>query len=285
MRRDPHGLIEFSRVDSSSGNRVSKVFSLGVAVVFLVLAGCGSSNKDATRQQRESTPAEPKADTAPEYAVQELPGGTVAGRVLLNGKTPPARKIIVSQDPSACGSQREVFPVRVEKGGVVDAVVSIEEVRRGKPFAFPAALLGQKRCTYLPHIVLMQPGELRIETSDPIPHNVHTYAQNNREYNETMNPIRRALSLNFPRPDRVIVRCDLHGWMQAFVVIARSPYYAVTTEGGKFKLEGVPTGHYRLKLWDQTLGETEQEINVEAGKTTHVDFTLGLRAALPAAGE
>jgi hypothetical protein len=120
----------------------------------------------------------------------------------------------------------------------------------------------------------MQPGELKIESDDPVPHNVHTYAESNRNYNESMNQLHRSLELRFSRPEQFRIGCDLHGWMRAYVVVAANPYYAVTGEGGKFQLDGVPPGNYRLKVWQETLGEMEKDIVVEAGKTTKVDFTF-----------
>ena len=94
-----------------------------------------------------------------------------------------------------------------------------------------------------------------------------------------MNQLRRDVSLSFPRPDLISVRCDLHGWMQAYVVIVQNPYYAISDKGGKFTLDGVPTGHYHLKVWTESLGESEQEIVVEAGKPTRADFTLKSQSA------
>jgi len=274
MPKGDRNVLEVPTRDLHFTGRLSAIRSISAVVALLVSAACGSSEKAASKQ--ETGPAEPKpaVETTPSYAVQELPGGVVEGRVSFKGKAPSPQKVVVNQDPGTCGTQREVYPVRIEQGGVVDAVVWIDNIQRGKPFAFREPVLQQKRCTYLPHVMLMQPGELKVESSDPIPHNVHTYAQNNREYNESMNQLRRSLTLSFQRPDQVSVRCDLHGWMQADVVVAKNPYYALTHEGGEFRLDGVPAGRYRLKAWSRALGETEQEIVVEAGKTTKVDFVL-----------
>ena len=213
-------------------------------------------------------------ESAPQYTVQELPGGVVEGRVELQGLPPPPKRIQVTQDVDVCGDTREVYPVRVEDGGVDDAVIWIDDVQRGKAFSFPPAHIDQKNCTYLPHVVLMQVGDVSITSQDPIPHSVHTRAQHNRDYNESMSSLQSDISLRFSRPDVISVRCDLHGWMQAYVVVAKNPYYAISENGGRFKLDGVPTGHYHLKVWSESLGESEQQIVVEAGKSTRADFTL-----------
>jgi len=214
-----------------------------------------------------------KQDASP-YGVQELPGSLVEGTVQLQGTPPPPKKIQVAQDADVCGKTREVLPVRVENGGIDDAVVWIDDVQRGKAFSFPPAQLDQQKCTFLPHIVIMQGGDVNIISRDPIPHSVHTHAQHNRDYDETTSSLQGEISLSFQHPDVISVRCDLHGWMQAYVVVAKNPYYTITANGGKFKLDEVPEGHYRLKVWSENLGESEQEIVVEEGKSTKADFTL-----------
>ncbi|MBZ5696096.1 MAG: carboxypeptidase regulatory-like domain-containing protein [Acidobacteriia bacterium] len=232
-------------------------------IVSTVFFGCGRS----------------KEQSASQYTVQELPGSVVEGAVQLQGAPPPPKRIHVAQDADVCGETREVYPVRMENGGVDDAVVWIDDIQRGKAFSFPPARIDQKNCTYVPHVVVMQAGDVNITSGDPIPHSVHTRAQHNRDYNESMSPLQSDISLSFPQPDVISIRCDLHGWMQAYVVVAKNPYYAISENGGKFKLDGVPKGRYHLKVWSESLGESEQEIVVEAGKPTRADFTLKSQTA------
>jgi len=237
----------------------------------------------------QPAPAETQPDEAgvAAYAVRDVAGSTVEGRVLFQGPAPPPKRVQVTQDAEFCGRQREVYSLRMRDSGVDEAVVWIENIQQGKSFAFPPPLLNQKGCEYLPHVSVMAPGEIEITSEDPIPHNIHTYAQNNREYNESMNTLRPKISLRFPRPDIISVRCDLHGWMQGYVVVAKNPYYAITSQGGRFRLENVPPGQYRLKVWSESMGESEQEqeIVVEAGKVTRADFTLQSPTAATGGGK
>ena len=38
-------------------------------------------------------------------------------------------------------------------------------------------------------------------------------------------------------------KCDVHGWMHAYVGVLDHPYFAVTHDGGKFELKNLPAGH------------------------------------------
>jgi plastocyanin len=152
--------------------------------------------------------------------------------------------------------------------------VWLDDIHEGKAYDFAPAVLDQRKCTYDPHIVVMQPGDLKVTTSDPISHNVHSYSEANRTYNESMNPLNREMTFHFARPERITFKCDLHGWMEAFIIVANNPYYVVTGPGGAFRLTNIPAGSYHLKVWQETLGETTQDVTVEAGKTARVRLQL-----------
>ena len=263
--------MRHSKLSVRTCGRMTYLFGIGI-VASVVMIGCGNSKQQTAVQ--EAAPAAQPQQQAAAYNVQDLPGGVVEGRVLLHGAPPPPKKVQVTQDMETCGKTREIFPVRVEKGGVDGAVVWIDDIQSGKPFAFPPAEVQQNGCSYLPHVVIMAAGDLKISSLDPIPHNVHTYAKHNREYNESMNQLRRDISLTLAHPEVISVRCDLHGWMQAYVVVAKNPYYALSEHGGNFRLEGVPAGQYHLKIWSEALGGSEQSITVQAGQTTKTDLVL-----------
>lgn len=237
--------------------------------------GCGSTTS-STQAVPPASAAPAQAAVAPSsYTVKDVSnGGSIEGQVVLTGKPIPPRPVLVNQDASVCGSHRVIYPVKVEKDGIVDAVVWIDNIHEGKEYDFPPAVLDQKKCTYDPHIVLMQPGDLKVTTSDPIPHNVHSYSESNRTYNESMNPLNRQMTFHFARSERITFKCDLHGWMEAFIIVASNPYYAITGPGGAFRLTNIPPGTYHLKAWQETLGETTQDITVEAGKSVNVKFRL-----------
>jgi intein/homing endonuclease len=53
------------------------------------------------------------------------------------------------------------------------------------------------------------------------------------------------------------------------------PYFAITGENGEFRIEDVPPGDYVLVARQEYIGELEQPVQAEAGKT--VDLTLELK--------
>ena len=209
------------------------------------------------------------------YTVQAAPGGTIEGKLLWAGKPVKPEKLSVTQDRSACGNMKEMYPIQVEQGGVAGAVVWLDDATHGKAFAFSKPIMDQKKCMFVPDVVLMQPGQVEMLNSDPVTHNVHVYAHFNRTSNHMMAPGSSPVELTLMRPETVMVRCDIHPWMQGYIVVAKNPYYALSQSGGAFTLTDVPAGTYHLKVWQQKLGTKEQQITVQAGKTTTVTFKLG----------
>lgn len=199
--------------------------------------------------------------------------GTVSGRILYSGKPMPPKRFTVTSDTSICGNTKEVYPVNIENGGIVDAVVWIDDITSGKEFDFPSPQIDQKKCSFVPHVLVMKPGELKLGNTDLCMHNVHIISFANREMNKAMMSGAAAQGITLARSDRVTIRCDVHKWMNAYVVVAKNPYYVVSGAGGQFRLEGVPAGHYHLKVWQESLGELDQEITVEAAKTSETSFT------------
>lgn len=209
------------------------------------------------------------------YTVQNSPGGTISGSLLWSGRPERPHRIAVTVNPGYCGRSMEMYDVRVEQGGVVDAVVWINNISHGKAFAFPKEVLDQKGCMFVPAVLLMKPGKLEVRNSDKITHNVHIIARYNRSSNHMMAPGAPPIELTLMRPETIQVRCDIHPWMKGYIVVAKNPYYTLSGPGGKFTLTDVPAGSYQLNVWQDKIGTKSQQVTVQAGKTSTVTFKLG----------
>jgi hypothetical protein len=50
------------------------------------------------------------------------------------------------------------------------------------------------------------------------------------------------------------------------------PYFILTDTDGNYRLEGLPTGHYLLKVWLNSQTVLERSVDLENGTTLHADF-------------
>jgi hypothetical protein len=200
-----------------------------------------------------------RAPAQSNYAVVSLSHpGKIAGTVKWSGPAPHSLSLPINKDVSICDPDskhnRDLERLMVgPQGGVANTVVFLKNISSGKAFDFPEPRrsLNQKHCRYEPHILLVpQNAELAMKSSDATLHTVHMDGA--ATYN-----------LPFPFPNQVITRplqsagvvnlkCNGgHVWMNAEVLVAPHPYYAVTDESGRFELTGVPAGAYEIVAWHE----------------------------------
>ncbi|MEE8143751.1 MAG: carboxypeptidase regulatory-like domain-containing protein [Planctomycetota bacterium] len=134
-------------------------------------------------------------------------------------------------------------------------------------------LLDNKSCRFEPHAAVLTVGStLEVKNSDKILHTAHAY------FGATFNLALPAEGITVKRVLRragiVQIRCDNHGWMNAFIRVDRHPFHAVTDSDGRFKIEGVPPGTYTLEWWHERSGPKKQEISVSDQRTTRVELTF-----------
>jgi carboxypeptidase family protein len=76
-------------------------------------------------------------------------------------------------------------------------------------------------------------------------------------------------------------KCDVHGWMNAYVGVLDHPYFAVTGDNGSFELKGLPPGTYTIEAWHERLGTKTQSVTLGAKESKDLNFTFD--AAAPTA--
>src|SRR5215212_544645 len=117
-----------------------------------------------------------------------------------------------------------------------------------------------------------EPQTLNIKNSDPFMHNIHSLSEVNPAFNQAQpNVDKKGLDVtNIKSPEYFHVKCDVHGWMSAYVAVFEHPYFAVTGEDGKYSFDAkqVPDGEYTLTAWHETLGKQEQKVTIKDGKAT-----------------
>jgi plastocyanin len=184
----------------------------------------------------------------------------------------------MAQDP-LCGSAPTITEEVVTdgKGGLENVVVYISDGLSAATFPMPSepAVMEQKGCQYHPHVLAMRAGQtLKVINDDQTTHNIHPMPNNNREWNVSQPKgvdIERVLAreeISIP------VMCNVHPWMHSFIAVISNPYFAVTGEGGRFEIMGLPPGTYTLEAWHEKLGMRMQKITIAAGEEKTVEFVF-----------
>jgi plastocyanin len=224
--------------------------------------------------------AEPRAKKVSTTAAGST--GSIEGKVTFDG-APPAMPELARftetgkpRDP-ACASKETAEHLLVDGGGVKDVVVRLAVGAAPKPAQPPApAVIDQKNCRYTPHVLGIVAGQqIAYRNSDETMHNVHTYAGKDTDFNiaQPQGAAATAMAVSTPPGDApYVVRCDVHPWMSAYVLVTDHPHFTVTGKDGAFRLENVPLGSYTLEAWHPHLGKKTAEVKVEPGKAATVSF-------------
>jgi plastocyanin len=206
--------------------------------------------------------------------------GAIEGKVVLVGAQPVMKKLDVTIDQYLCGTQKNAEDLLLSpRKEIRNVVVWLENAPAGA--AWPAQArkveIDQKACVYIPRIVLVPSGgTVDFLNSDRLLHNIHSNPKANTPFNRTQ-PKSRTIPIRFDKPEIVPIVCDLHPWMQAWVVVAAHPYYAITGADGRFTFDNLPAGSYRLQIWQERLGTTSMEVTVDDRGPARV--TVEMRAS------
>lgn len=212
-----------------------------------------------------------------EYKEKDVTGGgTIEGTVKWVGQIPEVQQFVITKDVDHCGGEKKSSPrlgVNSSNNGVKDTVVYLANIQEGKKMAeLPSKpVMDQIQCVYQPRMFVVPAGtEFEMTTSDDILHNIHMYGA--ATYNLAF-PIKgQKIAKKFRKPGVVEIICDAgHYWMSAYVHVVEHPYYAITDENGKFRIDNVPTGTYKLQAWHE--GWVIKEQQEKEGKPSKLIFT------------
>jgi hypothetical protein len=236
------------------------------------MAACGSdSSKSAARKP---APDAKKVDPAT--------AATITGKVVFEGAAPQNPVINVSSD-SACGSaELRGESYVIDSGGLENVFVYVKD-GLGNKYLFDTPTdpvkIDQKGCHYIPHVVGLRATQpLEISNSDATLHNVHGMPRDNREFNQGQPVPGAKNTVTFDAPEVLIpFKCDVHAWMNAYVGVVDHPYFAVTRDGGKFELRGLPPGSYSIEAVHEKLGR--QSLPITLGEKDSKELTFTFKAA------
>jgi plastocyanin len=168
---------------------------------------------------------------------------------------------------------------------VPDAVVMVEPVAsppaRARPQSRPAAI-EQRGAEFQPYVTVVQVGSaVDFPNHDTVRHHVYSFSAPKR-FEIKLYSGKPGQPIVFDKPGEVVIGCNIHDWMEAYVLVVETPYFAKTAANGSAAMRELPAGRYRLRLWHplQKGAAPVREIEV-GGAALRFDLVLDARARQP----
>ena len=138
----------------------------------------------------------------------------------------------------------------------------------------PTKQVVQKNLTFIPSLLPVQVGtQVEFPNLDETYHNIFSYSPAKRFDLGRYRPEERPIpSQIFDTPGLVTLRCDIHEHMRGLILVLDTSYFVMTDPDGRFRLGGLPSGHYTLKAWIDSKTTREKPVELKNGQTLHVDF-------------
>jgi plastocyanin len=158
-----------------------------------------------------------------------------------------------------------------------ESAVYVDTIQ-GKTFPAPSQqpVIDQKGLMFAPHIVVVQQGTtVEFLNSDSVAHNVFWISiGGNKKLGHNLGtwPKGEKRPFKFDNPGAVPLLCNVHPEMSGYVVVAPTPYFALTDKSGEYKIENVPDGSYTVTAWHE--GAKNQSKPVTVAGDSKADFTL-----------
>jgi plastocyanin len=134
---------------------------------------------------------------------------------------------------------------------VRDAVViarSADDVK-GEPAVGDIATIDQKGKEFIPHVSAIRAGtKVQFPNSDNIRHHVYSFSPA-KKFEIPLYKGTPANPIVFDVPGVVVLGCNIHDWMTAYVYVSDVPYLAVTTKDGTATIKELPPGTYGVEVW------------------------------------
>jgi len=166
----------------------------------------------------------------------------------------------------------------VTKGGVLSTQPPLAVIYLDGPFPQPASLptkqVTQKDLTFIPALLPVRVGtKVEFPSLDDTYHNIFSYSPAKRFDLGRYRPDERPVpSQVFDKPGLITLRCDIHEHMRGLILVLNTPYFVMTDTAGRFRLGGLPAGHYTLRAWIDSRTTREKPVDLKNGQTLHVDF-------------
>ena len=214
-------------------------------------------------------------------------GATVTGLVQIDGAIPTPREWRLDETMQrATGEKvyREETWLVGESKGLAHCVVTIKPKKPADKVALKPlekAVLDKVGARYVPRVLVVTPGtEVTLRNKKSPCRGFHIVG------NPLVNPGIAYIvaegteqKITLRGPDTCSVTCPVRPYVQGYLLVVDTPYFAVTDAEGSFSIRGLPAGEYQVTLWHEGTGKLTKdagpaEVTIKNNGETKLKFQV-----------
>jgi hypothetical protein len=212
-------------------------------------------------------------------------GGMLTGTVKLKGGKPAPRAfdLVNYYDHIYCGRISNGNGWRLlreftigEDRGVKEVLIMLKGIERGKPFTFKESRIEAINCQFKPYVTIVRDqGKIEVVNMDPVEHDIQAFETSELEYWREMFIMPLPMNPSYPPKARedaeyhkhlpgkpmsrliqmtkahgvFVMKCGIHEYMESWGLTVDSPYFALSDQSGRFEIDDIPPGDYKLVVW------------------------------------
>lgn len=132
---------------------------------------------------------------------------------------------------------------------VADAIVYAEPSSSTSIAKLTTVDIQQKDRKFIPLVSAVQVGtSINFPNNDTVRHHVYSFSPA-KSFELKLYAGKPELPVVFDKAGTVVVGCNIHDQMVAYIKVVDTPYFVKTDASGKGKLNQLPAGKYTVKVW------------------------------------
>jgi plastocyanin len=124
--------------------------------------------------------------------------------------------------------------------------------------------------------VITEGSKIEFPNQDPFSHNV--FSKTNGGFDTGTYGRGKMKDQTFKEPGVYPIYCNVHPRMTAFIITLSTPMFTQAGNDGRFTVENVPAGQYKLNLWHDRTTMVTQDLTVGDNPVTSLRLKLDARS-------
>lgn len=142
-----------------------------------------------------------------------------------------------------------------------DAVAALIPVQAIDYSSVPTAIMDQREKMFVPKVLAIRVNtQVRFPNSDDIRHHVYSFSPA-KKFELRLYHGLTAEPVLFDKPGTVVLGCNIHDSMVAYIYVVETDFFAVSDAQGNIKINA-PAGKYQLQIYHPQMNGDYPETNI-----------------------